>query len=115
MLACFSVGCLGGFLFAQACARKMVDRNRGTIIFTGATASMRGSANFVNLAVPKFGLRAVAQVRRDGELVSVSVSKVRLLADVLNSPPSSAAYLLVIRRAWPASWARAASMLWTAS
>jgi NAD(P)-dependent dehydrogenase (short-subunit alcohol dehydrogenase family) len=55
------VGCFGGFLVGQAAARAMVEEGRGTIIFTGATASMRGSANFANLAVPKFGLRALAQ------------------------------------------------------
>ena len=39
-----------------------VARGHGTIIFTGATAALRGSAGFANLAVPKFGLRALAQV-----------------------------------------------------
>jgi NAD(P)-dependent dehydrogenase (short-subunit alcohol dehydrogenase family) len=39
----------------------MVTRGAGTIIFTGATASLRGGANFANLASPKFALRAVAQ------------------------------------------------------
>jgi NAD(P)-dependent dehydrogenase (short-subunit alcohol dehydrogenase family) len=39
----------------------MVSRGRGTILFTGATASRRGGAGFVNLAAPKFGLRAVAE------------------------------------------------------
>jgi NAD(P)-dependent dehydrogenase (short-subunit alcohol dehydrogenase family) len=75
MLDCFSVGCLGGFLFAQACARKMVDRKRGTIIFTGATASVRGSANFINLAVPKFGLRAVAQVSGGPSAVTADTAR----------------------------------------
>jgi len=39
----------------------MVPKGHGSILFTGATASLRGGANFVNLAVGKFGLRAVAQ------------------------------------------------------
>ena len=39
----------------------MLKRSAGTIIFTGATASLRGGAGFVNLASPKFALRAVAQ------------------------------------------------------
>ena len=38
-----------------------VCRHRGTLIYTGATASLRGGANFLNLAMPKFALRAVAQ------------------------------------------------------
>ena len=58
---CWRVGCLGGFLVGQAAARAMVVRGHGTILFTGATASLRGSARFANLAVPKFGLRALAQ------------------------------------------------------
>jgi NAD(P)-dependent dehydrogenase (short-subunit alcohol dehydrogenase family) len=58
---CWRIGCLAGFLVAQAAARRMVERGHGTIIFTGATAALRGSARFANLAVPKFGLRALAQ------------------------------------------------------
>jgi NAD(P)-dependent dehydrogenase (short-subunit alcohol dehydrogenase family) len=58
---CWRIGCLGGFLVGQAAARRMVKRGHGTIIFTGATAALRGSAGFANLAVPKFGLRALAQ------------------------------------------------------
>jgi NAD(P)-dependent dehydrogenase (short-subunit alcohol dehydrogenase family) len=58
---CWRIGCFGGLLVGQAAARLMVPRGSGTIIFTGATASLRGSAGFANLAVPKFGLRALAQ------------------------------------------------------
>jgi NAD(P)-dependent dehydrogenase (short-subunit alcohol dehydrogenase family) len=58
---CWRIGCFGGFLVGQAAARLMVRRGRGTILFTGATASLRGGARFANLAVPKFGLRALAQ------------------------------------------------------
>lgn len=58
---CWRVGCFAGFLVGQAAARRMVERGAGTILFTGATASLRGGAGFVNLASPKFGLRAVAQ------------------------------------------------------
>jgi NAD(P)-dependent dehydrogenase (short-subunit alcohol dehydrogenase family) len=58
---CWRVGCFGGLLVGQAAARRMLAHGRGTILFTGATASLRGGAGFVNLASPKFGLRAVAQ------------------------------------------------------
>ena len=63
---CWRVGCMGGFVVGQAAARTMLARVErggvgGTLIFTGATASLRGSALFVNLAVGKFGLRALAQ------------------------------------------------------
>ncbi|HJQ64666.1 MAG TPA: SDR family NAD(P)-dependent oxidoreductase [Burkholderiales bacterium] len=63
---CWRVGCLGGFLVGREAMRTMLaapgdTRHRGTLIFTGATASLRGGALFHNLAVPKFGLRALAQ------------------------------------------------------
>ncbi len=58
---CWRIGCFGGFLVGQSAARLMVSAGAGTIIFTGATASLRGSAGFANLAVPKSGLRALAQ------------------------------------------------------
>lgn len=55
------MNCLGGFLAAREVLPAMVERGRGTVIFTGATASMRGGARFAGLAVGKFGLRALAQ------------------------------------------------------
>jgi NAD(P)-dependent dehydrogenase (short-subunit alcohol dehydrogenase family) len=55
------VGCLGGFHVGQAAAKAMAAAGRGTILFTGATASLRGSANFAPFAIAKFGLRALAQ------------------------------------------------------
>jgi NAD(P)-dependent dehydrogenase (short-subunit alcohol dehydrogenase family) len=58
---CWRILCLGGFLVGQRAARSMAAAGRGTILFTGATASLRGGANFANLAVGKFGLRAVVQ------------------------------------------------------
>jgi NAD(P)-dependent dehydrogenase (short-subunit alcohol dehydrogenase family) len=63
---CWRVTCLGGFLVGRGAARLMLAREagdgpRGTILFTGATASLRGGAMFHNLAVGKFGLRALAQ------------------------------------------------------
>lgn len=58
---CWRVGCFGGFLVGRAAARLMIRQARGTILFTGATASLRGSAGFANLASPKFALRALAQ------------------------------------------------------
>jgi len=52
---------LGGFLVGRGVARRMVPRGRGTIIFTGATASMRGGKGFSAFAAGKFALRALAQ------------------------------------------------------
>lgn len=52
---------LGGFLVGREAARRMIPRGRGTILFTGATASVKASANFAAFAAGKHGLRAVAQ------------------------------------------------------
>ena len=52
---------LGGFLVGREAARRMAARGRGTILFTGATASIKASANFAAFAAGKHGLRAVAQ------------------------------------------------------
>jgi len=60
-LECWKIGCFAGFLVGQQAARRMAGRGSGTILFTGATASLRGGAQFVNLASPKFALRALAQ------------------------------------------------------
>ncbi|MFB6347824.1 MAG: SDR family NAD(P)-dependent oxidoreductase [bacterium] len=57
----WKANCFGGFLTAQSVLPDMVEKGEGTIIFTGATASLRGSENFAGLAVGKFGLRALAQ------------------------------------------------------
>jgi NAD(P)-dependent dehydrogenase (short-subunit alcohol dehydrogenase family) len=59
--ACWRNTCLGGFLVGRAAARAMLPEGQGTIIFTGATASLRGSARFAAFAMGKFGLRALAQ------------------------------------------------------
>jgi NAD(P)-dependent dehydrogenase (short-subunit alcohol dehydrogenase family) len=58
---CWRVNCMGGFLAAKAALGPMLKAGNGTIIFTGATAALRGGKAFANLAVGKFGLRALAQ------------------------------------------------------
>jgi NAD(P)-dependent dehydrogenase (short-subunit alcohol dehydrogenase family) len=61
----WEMACLGGFLSGREVAKRMVARkgegHKGTIIFTGATASLRGSANFAAFAGAKHALRALAQ------------------------------------------------------
>ena len=61
----WEMACLSGFLNAREVARRMVERprdgHRGTILFTGATASLRGSAGFAAFAGAKHALRALAQ------------------------------------------------------
>jgi NAD(P)-dependent dehydrogenase (short-subunit alcohol dehydrogenase family) len=55
------LGCYAGFLVGREAARHMVPRGRGTILFTGATASLRGAAHFAAFAAAKGGVRQVAQ------------------------------------------------------
>ena len=57
----WEMACFGGFLMGREVARRMLPRGRGTIIFTGATASLRGRAGFSAFAGAKHGLRALAQ------------------------------------------------------
>ena len=63
----WEMACFSGFLNAREVARRMVAReapasgHRGTILFTGATASLRGGANFAAFSGAKMALRALAQ------------------------------------------------------
>ncbi|MBS0315654.1 MAG: SDR family oxidoreductase [Proteobacteria bacterium] len=57
----WEMACFAAFLNAREVARRMVPRGRGTMIFTGATASLRGSANFAAFSGAKHALRALAQ------------------------------------------------------
>jgi NAD(P)-dependent dehydrogenase (short-subunit alcohol dehydrogenase family) len=61
----WEMACMAGFLNGREAAKRMVARggegHKGTIIFTGATASLRGSANFAAFAGAKHALRALAQ------------------------------------------------------
>jgi len=55
------VGCFGGFLVGREAARRLVPLGRGTVIFTGASASLRGKPGFAHFAAAKAGLRMIAQ------------------------------------------------------
>jgi NAD(P)-dependent dehydrogenase (short-subunit alcohol dehydrogenase family) len=57
----WEMGALAGFLMGREVAKAMLPRGRGTIIFTGATASVRGSVGFAAFAGAKHALRALAQ------------------------------------------------------
>ncbi|MGH8795800.1 MAG: SDR family NAD(P)-dependent oxidoreductase, partial [Caldimonas sp.] len=57
----WEMGALAGFLMGREVAKAMLPRGRGTILFTGATASLRGSAGFAAFAGAKHALRALAQ------------------------------------------------------
>ncbi len=57
----WEMACFSGFLTGREAARHMTPRGRGTIIFTGATASIRGGKGFAAFAAAKHGVRALSQ------------------------------------------------------
>jgi len=57
----WEMACFAGFLMGREAAKAMLPRGRGTIIFTGATASLRGREGFAAFAGAKHALRALAQ------------------------------------------------------
>lgn len=57
----WEMACFSGFLNGREVAKRMVTRNRGSILFTGATAGLRGAAGFAAFAGAKHGIRALAQ------------------------------------------------------
>lgn len=57
----WEMACYGGFLTGREAARCMLPRERGSILFTGATASVRGASGFGAFASAKHGMRAWAQ------------------------------------------------------
>ena len=57
----WEMAALAGFLASREAARGMIERGRGTMLFTGATASVRGAAGFAAFAGAKHALRALAQ------------------------------------------------------
>ncbi|MGE0618910.1 MAG: SDR family NAD(P)-dependent oxidoreductase [Afipia sp.] len=76
----WELACYGGFLVGREAAKYMVPRGRGTILFTGATASVRGGKGFAAFSSAKFGLRAVAQAMAR-ELGPNNIHVVHLLID----------------------------------
>jgi NAD(P)-dependent dehydrogenase (short-subunit alcohol dehydrogenase family) len=57
----WEMACYSGFIAGREAARLMLQHGRGSIFFTGATASLRGGVGYAAFASAKFGLRAVAQ------------------------------------------------------
>jgi NAD(P)-dependent dehydrogenase (short-subunit alcohol dehydrogenase family) len=58
---CWQIACFGGFLFAREALRAMVGRQAGCLLFTGASASMRGRPGYAAFTAAKGGLRNLAQ------------------------------------------------------
>jgi NAD(P)-dependent dehydrogenase (short-subunit alcohol dehydrogenase family) len=55
------IGCFGGFLVGREAARRLVSLGQGTVLFTGASGSLRGKPGFAHFAAAKAGLRMLAQ------------------------------------------------------
>jgi NAD(P)-dependent dehydrogenase (short-subunit alcohol dehydrogenase family) len=55
------ITCYGGFLVGQAAAKRMIKAGQGTILFTGASASIKGFANSAAFAMGKLGLSGLVQ------------------------------------------------------
>lgn len=106
--------CLGAFLVGRAAARGMKASGRGTILFVGSTSSIVGRAGHLNLAVGKFGQRALSQVlSRELWPLGIHVAHAIIDADIAESgqvtdaqaSPDDIAYSLIAvhrqpRTAW---------------
>lgn len=89
----WQTNCLGGFLCAREVLPAMVEKGAGTILLTGATASLKGSAKFAGFAVGKFGLRALAQsMAREFGPQGIHVAHI-IIDGIINTP--------VVRENWP--------------
>jgi NAD(P)-dependent dehydrogenase (short-subunit alcohol dehydrogenase family) len=83
------LGCYAGFLFGREAARRMLRRAKGTILFTGATASVRGSSQFAAFAAAKGGLRQVAQsMARELGPKNIHVAHVVIDGVIAKGPPA---------------------------
>ena len=83
------ITCFGGFLVGQAAAQRMLARGRGTILFPGASASVKGYANSAAFAMGKFGLRGLAQSMAR-ELAPRNVHVAHFVIDGAIEPPGAA-------------------------
>ena len=113
------VGAYGGFLVGQQAARRLLARGSGSILFTGATASVKGFANSAGFAMPKFGLRGLAQSMArelaaknihvahfviDGGIASAARSSSADVPDRWLSPDAIAETYLAIHRQHRSAW-----------
>jgi len=71
------ITCYGGFLVGQAAAKRMIQAGRGTILFTGASASIKGFANSAAFAMGKMGLTGLVQsMARELQSQNIHVAQV---------------------------------------
>ncbi|HEX7380585.1 MAG TPA: SDR family NAD(P)-dependent oxidoreductase [Nevskiaceae bacterium] len=88
------INCLGAFLCARQVVPAMRAARAGSLLFTGATASLRGGARFAGLAVGKFGLRALSQsLAREWGSHGIHVANVIIDGQIGNRGRSGEQYL----------------------
>ena len=102
------VGCFAGFLVGREAARRLVPLGRGTVIFTGASGSLRGKAGFAQFAAAKAGLRMISQsMAREYGAKGVHVAHVVIDGGIngqrLRQPPAAARSRSAARTACSAS------------
>ena len=86
------ISCFGGFLVAQAAAKQMIVRNSGTILLTGASASVKGYPNSSSFAMGKFGLRGLAQsLARELQPQNIHVAHFVIDGGILQGPDDTRA------------------------
>ena len=86
------ISCFGGFLVAQAAAKQMIPRGSGTILLTGASASVKGYPNSSSFAMGKFGLRGLAQsLARELQPQNIHVAHFVIDGGILQGPGDSRA------------------------
>ena len=86
------ISCFGGFLVAQAAAKQMIPRGSGTILLTGASASVKGYPNSSSFAMGKFGLRGLAQsLARELQPKNIHVAHFVIDGGILQGPDDARA------------------------
>lgn len=112
--SCWRINCLGAFLVSRAAGRMMRPIRKGSIILVGSTSSMIGRSEHLNLAVGKFGQRALAQVlSRELWPEGIHVAHIMIDADIFEgeeqdhpqADPDHIAYsILAVHRQPMTSW-----------
>ncbi len=95
------VTCYGGFLVGQAAAKRMIPAGKGTILFTGASASIKGFANSASFAMGKMGLTGLVQsMARELQPKNIHVAQVVIDGGIYDSTRSPE----VIKARGPDGW-----------
>ena len=93
------VTCYGGFLIGQAAAKRMIKAGSGTILFTGASASVKGYPNSAAFAMGKLGLTGLVQsMARELQPQNIHVAQVVIDGGIIDSTPSRTSHCARSRR-----------------